>query len=141
MKSKADKLLQEDRVRAVVSWVLKGYFTKDILKQINTNFGVEERMGYYYLKLARKEIRNIRSKELEDIIAFHHSARLMLYNNLEGKKTPSGAFAAMDILKDMARLDQLYVDRHKLEFDKVNLQVNLSMEEIKNISKALDESN
>lgn len=84
-------------------------------------------------------MRESRIKKIEDIIAFHHSARMLLYNNLENKRTPNGVFAAMDILKDLARLDQLYVDRTAHSFDN-ELQVSLTVDEIKKISKALDES-
>lgn len=137
--TEADKILREERIRAIVSWIAEGYFTKDIIKQCNSTFGIKKSSAYRYLDFARKEMRESRIKKIEDIIAFHHSARMLLYNNLENKKTPNGVFAAMDILKDLARLDQLYVDRTAHSFDN-ELQVSLTAEEIKKISKALDES-
>lgn len=115
---RTDEIQMEERVRMVITWILNGYFTKDIISQITTSWkGVGERMAYKYIKKARNEIKEVRAKETEDLIAWHQAARLKLYNGLDGKKTASGAFAAMDILKDMAKIDQLYVEKHKLELD------------------------
>ena len=114
----SDELVVEERIRAVVQWILKGYFTKDILKQGSVSWNITERQMYTYLKKAKKEIRRIRSKEMEDLIAWHQAARLKLFSELDNKKTPSGTFAAMDILKDMAKIDGAYpADKHEFKID------------------------
>lgn len=114
----SDELVVEERVRTVMQWILKGFFTKDIVKQGSLSWNITERQVYTYLKKAKNEIRKIRSKDMKDLIAWHQGARLKLYSELDNKKSPSGTFAAMDILKDMAKIDGVYpADKHELKLD------------------------
>ncbi|NCT92933.1 MAG: hypothetical protein GXC72_00790 [Chitinophagaceae bacterium] len=114
----SDDLVMEERTRTVIQWVLKGYFTKDIIYQAKLSWQVEERQAYNYLKRAKGEIKKIRSKDLKDLIAWHQGVRMQLYNQLENKKSPSGTCAAMEVLKDMAKIDGVYpADKHEVKLD------------------------
>ena len=117
--SKADDLQVQERVRAIITWYLNGYFTKDIIAQITASWPtIGERQAYKYLKKAKDEIKKLRSKDLEEKLEWHQATRLKLYNQLEGKKTSSGVFAAMYILKDMAKIDNVYpADKHEHRFE------------------------
>jgi hypothetical protein len=110
-KKKADKITFEQRVRTVMEWLLAGYITKDILKQCELNFAVDERMAYKYIKASYVEFKEFSKGQIEDLTAKHIAMRYKLFNELEGKKTASGASVAGQLLDRIAKLEGISVDK------------------------------
>lgn len=108
---KVDQLTMNLRVRTVMDWILQGYVTKDIIAQCTTKWGIDERMGYKYLKAAKKEFADARKGKINERIDFYIAAKLKLYNEMQSKNTPKGAAVANDILDSMARLEGAIVDK------------------------------
>ena len=122
-RNRADKLTFNLRVRSVMEWILLGYITKDIIAQCNSKWGVDERMGYKYIKAAYKEFSEISKKDLEDKKALHLAARWKLYTELEGKKTPAGAQVALSILERIATIEGVVTNKieHEVKVTKIKV--------------------
>lgn len=138
---KADKLLKMQRVRQVQEWMLEGYLTPDIIKSCMAKWNIKEPMAFRYIREARQGFQAIRIKELEDRIAFHIAARLKLYNGLEGKTKSNGASVALEILKDIAKVEGVYVERVEQTNTHTNINYNIELtpEEAQTIAKALED--
>lgn len=108
---KVDKLTMDLRVRTVMDWILSGYVTKDIIAQCAAKWNIDERMGYKYLKEAKKAFAEARKGKINERIDFYIAAKLKLYNEMQAKTTPKGAAVANDILDSMARLEGAMVDK------------------------------
>jgi len=111
---KVDQLTMDLRVRTVMDWILAGYVTKDIIAQCTAKWNIDERMGYKYLKSAKKEFAAARKGKIDERVDFYIAAKLKLYNEMQGKNTPKGAAVANDILDSMARLEGCVVDKMDL---------------------------
>lgn len=107
-RAKATKIEKDKRVRAVMEWLLEGHITVDIITSCISQWGIDERMAYKYLKEARKEFLSINASEIEELTAFHVEARMKLFKNLLDKNKPGGASVGLMILQDIAKLKSLY---------------------------------
>lgn len=109
--NRADKITLDKRVRAVMEWMMQGFMTKDIITQCTNQWGVDQRQCYKYIKEAKKIFVKVTEEDIKERLAFHIAARMNLYNGIEGKKTPRGAKAALEILKDIADLEGYYMQK------------------------------
>jgi len=105
----ADKVSSISRIRAIQEWLLIGHTTKDIILQGTTLWNVCDRQIYRYLKDARKWFIDETKEKIEARRAFHVQARMRLFKNLKNKDNSQGAFAALNLLKDIAELEGLYI--------------------------------
>lgn len=105
----------EKRIRSVQEWMMSGNSTSDIITQCCNLYGVERRQAYKYVEKAYKNFKELSDNNMEERRAFHIEARLKLYRDLKEKNTPRVAAVAVDILKDIAKLEGLYVDRQEID--------------------------
>lgn len=124
--NRADGITVKLRVRTVMDWILQGFITKDILSQCAAKWGIDERMGYKYIKACKKEFADSRKGEIKERIDFYLSMKLKLFNELKEKTTPKGAAVANDILDSMARLEGAITD--KLDVTSKGKQINPTTE-------------
>ncbi|PKN16501.1 MAG: hypothetical protein CVU66_00695 [Deltaproteobacteria bacterium HGW-Deltaproteobacteria-23] len=110
-KKKSSNLELEKRLRVVQEWLMQGYDTPDIVRQITTKWEVTERQAYKYIEKAFEEFKARSERRMEFLRAYHTSTRKKLFRDLAAKNTPEGAKAALSILQDIAKLDGLYVEK------------------------------
>lgn len=108
---KADNITAANRIRSIQEWLMLGYATKDIISQGTTSWDVTERQVYRYLKEAKRWFLEETKEQLENRRAYHIATRMRLFKNLKNKETAGGAFAAMNILKDIAEIEGLYIKK------------------------------
>jgi hypothetical protein len=123
---KCSKVEEERRVRAVQEWILLGYATADIIRQVQNSYGINERMAYKYYKKAFELWNEENRVSMEHKKAYHLAFRRSLIKNLKDKSTPKGAKAALNIADSMAKIDGVL---KKNEFagdneDDENLKIN-----------------
>ncbi|MFZ4412461.1 MAG: hypothetical protein ACOYOV_05195 [Bacteroidales bacterium] len=104
----------EKRIRSVQEWLMSGQCTTDIITQCVNLYGISSRQAYTYLKKAYKEFKKISEEQIEERRSFHIEARLKLYRDLKDKNTSKSAAVAVDILKDIAKLEGLYVEKQEI---------------------------
>ena len=125
--SKSNKAEITRRVRTVAEYLIQGYSASDIVRNVTVTWDIKERQAENYISKAYKLIHDEAVKSIADSKAFHLKARLDLYRDLmkERSKVLKGdtdqkskvwmltqlESKIMDILKDMARIDGLYVER------------------------------
>ncbi|HXR84318.1 MAG TPA: hypothetical protein VN722_08420 [Hanamia sp.] len=103
------KLEYEKRIRIVQEWILEDYAASDIIVQINSQWGVEERQAQRYIKEARKRwtldrdmlIEHKRKQKVESLKKLKRSL-LARY-----KGTPDGIRATMMVENKIILLEQL----------------------------------
>ena len=106
---KSDTLELEKRVRAVQEWILQDHISSDIIAQCVNAWGVSERQAQRYISAAQQAFAKITEKKLEHRMNYHIQRRNKLLRDLDPKfrKSPPGIKVQLDILEDIAKLDQL----------------------------------
>ena len=95
----------EKRVRVVFEWILQGYSTCDIIRQICGQWGIGERAAYNLQKKSWLQLQEVNKRTLEEKMAYHIEIRLKLMRDLKFKTEPNGARAALRIADSMAKID------------------------------------
>ncbi len=115
-RKKIEKSEVEKRVRNVQEWILRGYPTSDIIKQLSKNYKITERQSYRYYKKAFELFKKENEREIEEKKAFHLEIRRKLYKDLSKKDSATGASVALRIIDSMARIEGLgFPPQHKEE--------------------------
>lgn len=140
-KGMSDRILKMHRIRQVQEWIMEGHLTPDIIKSCVSKWGLKSAMAYKYVNAAREEFKKILIKDVEGSRAFHVATRMKLYNQLENKNKPQSAGIALEILKDIAKLENLTVERIEQKNTNVNVNYNttLTPEEVREYSKILED--
>lgn len=113
-RQRASQAELDQRIRAVQEWILLGHAHTDIINSCMSTWQITDRQAKNYYRDAYKQIRETTKADLNDRIAFHIAARQMLFRGLKDKTSPTGARAAIEILKDIAAIEGLYVNRTDL---------------------------
>lgn len=104
-----DKLSFDLRIRTVMEWIMQGYTTADIIRQIVQKWGVSERMAYKYLDKAYKRFVKDEDAKLEAKTAMHVAQRMKIFRDLKFKDQPAGARTALRILDSVAKLQGIVI--------------------------------
>lgn len=106
---KSDHVEYEKRIRIVQEWILEDWPSCDIVQQVNSKWGVEERQAKRYLAEARK-----RWVALEDhVLASKRKLKIeslkKLKRSLQAKfvGTPNGIQAILNVEKEIIKLEAL----------------------------------
>lgn len=107
---KSDKIEYEKRVRIVQEWILQDHLSSDIVDQCMNKWGVSDRQAKRYLSDAHDGFRKITERKAERRLNFHIQRRMKLIRDMDEKtkKSPAGIAAQLQVLKDIADLEQLY---------------------------------
>jgi hypothetical protein len=107
---KSDNIELQRRIRSVQDWILKDYFTTDIIESCIAKWGVSRAQAYRYLADANHEFGKVTEKNLEKRLYYHIQRRNKLLRDLDekSKTSPAGIDAQLRILQDIADLEQLY---------------------------------
>lgn len=106
---KCDQVEYEKRIRVVQEWILEDWPSCDIVRQINSKWGIEDRQAKRYLAEARKRwvsteqqvINSRRKLKLESLRKLKRS----LQSRYVG--TPIGIQAILNVEKEIIKLDGL----------------------------------
>jgi hypothetical protein len=93
------------RVRVVYEWILQGYSTCDIIRQICGQWRIGERAAYNIHKKAWGQLQEVNKRTLEEKKAYHIELRVKMLRDLKFKTEPNGARAALRIADSMAKID------------------------------------
>ena len=104
---KADKAQQLSRIRSVQEMLLNGNCAGDIIAYISNQWSITERQSQSYVKWAYDEFKAQTSATMEEQTSFHIQARMRLYKNNLNKDDK----LALDVLKDIAKLKGMYVEK------------------------------
>lgn len=120
MAIKSDDIEFNNRVRQVMEWILAGHSTTDIIKSCITKWEVGERQAYKYHKKAFEQFKEALKLDTQEQLSFHIAARLKLFNGVTEKTKAYQAGVSLEILKDIAKLQGLYVDKSESKTVVVN---------------------
>lgn len=106
---KADAILKEQRIRVVQEWIIDDWPSADIISQIVSKWGLEERTAYRYLADARKKWVK------ESLAQTEHRRRLKIESLKKLKRslkdafkgTPAGIKAVLSVEKEIITLENL----------------------------------
>jgi hypothetical protein len=123
----------------VAQWIVEGHSHSDIIHNVTLNWGIEERQAKNYIARALELFVEENNVELKGKIAFHQKARLDNYRTLVDqrnkviKSSDIAIYAKVKLtcmisnqinatLKDMAKIDGLFVDKvdHTTKGEKLN---------------------
>ncbi|HTE33026.1 MAG TPA: hypothetical protein VK666_21735 [Chryseolinea sp.] len=109
-KPKSGDLEKEKRLRMVQEWILQDHITTDIISQCINSWDISERQAMRYLASAKIAFAKITEKKLEHRLNYHIQRRNKLLRDLDPKyrKSPPGIKVQLDVLEDIAKLEQLY---------------------------------
>lgn len=110
-KQRATKYELDKRIVVVSGWILEGHSHSVIKASCVSTWKLTDRQAANYYKAATDKIQAETKEDLKERLAFHLAARRKLYNELTEKKKPQGVRAALDILKDIAMLEGLYIGK------------------------------
>lgn len=124
---RSDQSEKARRIEMVAHYLIQGYSHSDIIRNCKPTWNLTKRMVENYIREAHEFLVENIVKKLEERYAWHQAARLALYReNLKQRSKIEKSNLAigdktlalsridrniMSILKDMARIDGLYVDR------------------------------
>lgn len=125
---RASQLEKIKRLKAVSKWMLDGHSTSEIIYNITQQWGITERMAYYYIEEAREEFKKEVSIDLESKRATYIRRRQENYRMIKKllddviKQAEMADKEKADIVtkyqrilndldQDMARLDGLYMEK------------------------------
>jgi hypothetical protein len=111
MRKKANNIEKDKRIRQVMEWILAGHLSSDIINTCMQTWNITERQAYKYIRESRSRFRNLTEGEQKERLAFHITARLKLFKDLVDKKNPDGASVGLSILKDIAKIEGLYINK------------------------------
>lgn len=108
--AKADKIEYAKRVHMVQGWILQDFLASDIVEKSTDMWQVSERQAMRYLSDAHKAFQGITEKKAERRLNYHLQRRNKLLRDMEEKyrRTPTGLAIQLSILRDIAKLEQLY---------------------------------
>lgn len=108
---KSSKVETDKRTRSVQEWMMQGHTTSDIVRQCTSNWSITPRQAYKYIRKAYEAFKESAEKDLEARRQFHIHSRLKIFRDLQGKNDSKPAGVALEILKDIAKLEGLYVEK------------------------------
>ncbi len=111
--NKIDTIEYDARIRVVQEYILMDYGKSDIVAQCVAKWGIKSRQAYNYINDAYEVFRKITEKDTEKRLSFHIQRRAKLLRDIDPaeKRTAQGTRAQLEILKDQAKLEQLYVEK------------------------------
>ena len=112
---RTDKIELDKRVRSVQEWMMSGNSTSDIITQCMNKWDITERQSYTYISKAYKAFLKISEDTIEERRSFHIETRLKLFRDLRDKNINKSAAVAIDILRDIAKLEGLYVEKSEVD--------------------------
>ena len=124
---KPDKIEFAKRIRSVQEWLMSGVSTTDIITQCKNKWELSERQAYRYVKKAYEEFRKMSEEDIENRRSFHIEARLKLYRDLKDKNVNKSAAVAIDILRDIAKLEGLYIEKSEISIEgekKIHIEID-----------------
>jgi len=131
MSEKSDKKQLEERILEVSRQMLRGYPTKKIVQDSTLKWGISERQVRKYIAKAYGMWHAEYKKRLKAGLDYHMAIRMKLYeeaykgktikitklmkgNLVTTEKTEDQDFRlCLEIAKDIAKLEGLYVEKHK----------------------------
>lgn len=89
---------------------MEDLLTSDIVTFCVIEWGISERQAMRYIADAKTGFAKITDKKLENRLNYHIQRRNKLLRDMDEaeRKSPSGIKAQLDVLKDIAELEQLY---------------------------------
>lgn len=111
MRKKSDNIEKDKRIRQVMEWILAGHLSSDIVNTCVQQWGITQRQAYKYIRESRARFRALTEDDEKNRLAFHITARMKLFKDLIDKKQPDGASVALSILKDIAKIEGLYITK------------------------------
>lgn len=125
-KQRATLLERERRIFTVMGWIIDGVQDYLILKQAQTQWGINLRQAKRYLQMAREnwvqdEKVDIETKRRNKIAKLQHLARTL---KEEYKGTPSGIKAILAVERELIKLDP------DLSVKRVNVNANVQVSEL-----------
>ena len=105
-----DKIEYDKRVRIVQEWILQDHLTSDIVTQCVNKWHVSNRQALRYVADAHNAFQKITEKKVERRLNYHLQRRAKLLRDMDDKhkRTPVGIAVQLDVLQDIAKLEQLY---------------------------------
>ena len=108
-KNPANKVEKLKRIRVIQEYLIIGKNPKDIVTQVSSTWNITPRMAQYYVRKAFEEFKLMNQKDIESLLGYHVQARLKLLDwSMESDKRKP---FALDVLKDLAKLQGLYVNK------------------------------
>jgi hypothetical protein len=114
MSKKSSNIELDKRIRAVQEWMMQGYTSADIARQIMSKYDLKVRMAYKYIRKAYEVFKEQSVKDLEADRQFHIQARMKLFRELQDKTSCKPAGVALAILQDIAKLEGHYVEKSEI---------------------------
>lgn len=111
MNKKSSKIETDKRTRSVQEWMMQGHTTSDIVRQCTASWSITPRQVYKYIRKAYEAFKESAEKDLEARKQFHIHSRLKMFRDLRDKSSCKPAGVALEILKDIAKLEGLYVEK------------------------------
>jgi len=115
MSKRSDKVEMERRVRTVQEYILMDYPYADIVAQCIQKWGVCDRQAKRYIQDAYDSFKATLEKNFEKRLGFHLQRRMKLLRQLdpEERRTATGVRAELLVLRDIAKLEGLYIEKHE----------------------------
>lgn len=114
MNKKSTNLELDKRIRVVQEWMMQGFSSADIVRQIIVKYDLKERQAYKYIRKAYEAFREQAEKDIEARKQYHIQSRLKLFRDLKDKTSSKPAGTALAILQDIAKLEGLYVEKTEI---------------------------
>lgn len=105
---------------------MRGYSSADIVTSGVEKWGCDERTMKRYIADAYEGFKEATGEQLETRRSFHIETRMKLYRDVTEKQKPGSAGVALEILKDVAKLEGLYVEKHEIRTEEVAVTLKLS---------------
>lgn len=105
-----DKAETARRVRIVQEYLMQGHLSRDIIDTCTIKFNVKSRTVEKYIQIARQEFVRALDIDVKERLSEHIHMRQLLFAKLKDKDQPNGARAALHIIRDIAKLENLYVN-------------------------------
>jgi len=114
--NKSSDLEYKRRLRIVQEWILADVFQKDIINKCVESWGISEFQAKRYIKTASVEFTKVMEKDMKKNLAYHIEKRKKLIRQISAdeKHTARGVRVELDIVKDIAELQGLYVKKHEV---------------------------
>lgn len=107
---KCDKIEKEKRIRIVQEWILDEYPYVDMVQQITTKWGINDRQAKKYIREARERWSENEQALIDQKLRLKVESLRKLKRSLNDKYkgTPNGILAILQVEKEISKLLNLY---------------------------------
>ena len=126
------------RIKTVTQWLIEGHSHADICHNVSLNWGVDQRQAKRYIADAFVLFKDEVILDIADSRAFHQKARMVAYKELVSEREKVKKNKGLDsykrvqmlamltnqitaLLKDMAKIDGLYVEKHEHKIKSIEI--------------------